>query len=283
MVKRSRDYKMTSQQGTEKQLEYIRLYNKLHVVVMDESRPYFKKVAQGKIKNKFTEVDEANEYVKGGFIPFMTAIHAIKEENYFISAKLSEFYKINELRNSIAHDNRIVEIIEPTDLAIDILRDTIEKLTNPKKVADYLELTNKHSVKTIDINMPIINLFSYIQEYQYTQFPVFDGEEFKGIISDSGIAYWITNAAMDERDFQSVELSDVTVGEILKHEEKNDEYKIIKKELYLYDALKEFNIDEDTSTTPILLITNDGKISSKDSIIGVLTGYDYLDIAKYAL
>lgn len=276
---------MVERKGSPKQQEYIGLYNKLHKVMTDEAREYFKKVAKSEIEDSHVSATKAERYADGGFVDFMTAVYTMRKwkKKNFVNYKLDEFHRINDLRNSLSHNNSILEIIEPTDFAIRVLKDTIEKLTNPKKVADYLELTNKHSVKTIDISMPIINFFSYIQEYQYTQFPVFDGEEFKGIISDSGIAYWITNAAVDERNFQSVELSDVTVGEILKHEEKNDAYKIIKKELYLYDALKEFNIDEDTSTTPILLITDDGKISSKDSIIGVLTGYDYLDITKYAL
>lgn len=276
---------MVERKGSPKQQEYIGLYNKLHKVMTDEAREYFKKVAKSEIMDSHVSATSAEKYADGGFIDFMTAVHTMRKwkKKNFVNYKLNEFYRINDLRNSLSHKNSILEIIEPTDFAISVLKDTIEKLTNPKKVVDYLEHMNKYSVKTIDINMPIINLFSYIHEYKYTQFPVFDGEKFEGIISDSGIAYWITNAAMDERDFQSVELSDVTVGEILELDEKKDAYKPIKKDLYLFDALKEFNIDEDTSTTPILLITDDGKVSSKDSIIGVITGYDYFNITQFAL
>lgn len=274
---------MTALRGTTKQNEYITLYNKLHEIIMEKAKKYFQDIADGKVKDNYTSQATAQQYLRNNFIPFMSCIHVIKEENYFVYSILGKFYEINNFRNSLTHDNKLVEIFEPTDLAISILEDTIDKLTNPMKVREFLQVTNKYGAETIDLKTPIIESFSKIEEFKYTQFPVFDNEKFKGLISDNGIAYWIVNAAIEEKDFQSVELSDVTVSDVLDHEEKNTAYKVIRADSYLHDALKHFSISEEHSTSPILLVTEDGDVSSRNSIMGVLTGYDYLEISNYAL
>lgn len=121
-------------QGTNLQQEFIAKYNELHNNLQELSKPYFKRVSNGEITDKFVSKEEAKELLNNNFIQFMRAVHVLKNENPFISKKLTDFYKINDLRNVIVHEYKndknngykIVEIAEPTEYALNLISDTIE-------------------------------------------------------------------------------------------------------------------------------------------------------------
>jgi len=58
---------MVERKGSPKQQEYIGLYNKLHKVMTDEAREYFKKVAKSEIMDSHVSATRAERYADGGF------------------------------------------------------------------------------------------------------------------------------------------------------------------------------------------------------------------------
>lgn len=281
--------------GTIKQEEFIAGYNKIHAQLQKLSKTYFKNVANGKVYDSKISLEMAQSFIKNDFIPFMNAVHALKNDNEFLRRKLTDLYKINELRNIIVHqfdknngDYKIVRIAEPTDYSIDLINDTLEKLLNPFTIDDYLSLTNKNDVQYLNENDSIYKLFKLIKVKGYTQFPVFDNsQQFKGIVSDNGISFWLTEVALKEEEFGSVEISDVSIKELLALDETSQSFKIVSRNEYLYDILSYFDISKDSETTPILLVHSDGFNTSKelnpDNLVGILTSYDYLEMYAKAI
>lgn len=283
-------------QGTNLQQEFIAKYNELHHNLQELSKPYFERLSNGEVTDKYVSKEEAKEVLNNNFIQFMRAVHVLKNENPFISKKLSDFYKINDLRNVIVHEfkndknngYKIVEIAEPTEYAMNLISDTIEKLTKPITVNEYLLRKEKRDVKYVLENDSVYKLFSFVDNNKYTQFPVFDTQEnFKGIISDNGLAYWITSAALKEKEFGTIEISDVTIKELLSLDEERQSFKIITIDDYLYDVLSYFEVSQTNEIPPVLLVTSKLDRTSKgltpNNLIGLLTSYDYLDMYAHSI
>lgn len=281
--------------GTIKQQEFISKYNKLHDYLQKLARPYFENVAKGRIEDKYTTQGSAQSFLKNNFIPFMKAVHVLKEENIVLSKRLTDFYKINDLRNVIVHQYNneegnysVVEIAEPTDYSIKLINDTLESLLNPLTIKDYLKLTNKNTIQHLSAADSIYEMFKLINGYQYTQFPVFsDKSIFSGVISDNGIAYWLSQLALqNDQKHGTVELSNATISELLEMDETSQSFRIVHEDDYLYDILNYFEISRETETTPLLLISSHKDIGPSEltprNLRGILTSYDYLDIYSHA-
>ncbi|MFV8240304.1 CBS domain-containing protein [Aerococcus viridans] len=280
--------KLTTNNNSED--KFIGLYNELHKKISELSEPYFHEVADGVIIDKFIEPGTAQHYLKDGFIPFMKAVHVVKNSNEFIRRKLTEFYKINELRNLIVHDYeegyQIVKIAQPTEYSLNLISETLDKLNNPLTVEEFLKAQKNEKVESVNMNTNIYELFQLIQGNKYTQFPVFDNENFKGIVSDNGITFKLSQFALEEKEFETLDLSTINVSDFISLDEQRYHYKIIHGDEYLYNILSEFEITSDQQSPPVLLIQSTDDLSedlTPDSLIGILTSFDYFDIYKEAI
>lgn len=280
--------KLTTNNNSED--KFIRLYNELHKKISELSEPYFQEVADGIIVDKFTESKTAQHYLKDGFIPFMKAVHVVKNSNDFIRRKLTEFYKINELRNLIVHDYEddyyIVKIAQPTEYSLELISETLDKLNNPLTVGDFLKAHKKEKVKSVNLDTNIYDLFQLIKDTSFTQFPVFDNKSFNGLVSDNGITLKLSQFALEEKEFETLDLSALFVSDLISLDEQRYHYKIISSDEFLYNILSEFEITSDTQSSPVLLVqstNNDANELTPDTLIGILTSFDYLDIYKEAI
>lgn len=270
--------------------KFIGLYNELHKKIIQLSEPYFQEVTDGVIIDKYTEPKTAQYYLKKDFIPFMTAVHIVKKSNEFIRRKLTEFYKINELRNLIVHEYEdgysLVKIAQPTEYSLNLISETLDKLNNPLTVNDFLKAHKKETVKSVNLNTNIYNLFQLIKDTNFTQFPVFDKQNFQGLVSDNGITLKLSQFALEEKEFETLDLSALFVSDLISLDEQRYHYKVINSDEYLYNILSEFEVTSDTQSLPVLLIqSTDNKTEdlTPDSLIGILTSFDYLDIYKEAI
>lgn len=132
----------------------------------------------------------------------------------------------------------------------------------------------------------IYDLFQLIKDTSFTQFPVFDNNSFNGLVSDNGITLKLSQFALEEKEFETLDLSALFVSDLIPLDEQRYQYKIIGSEEYLYNILSEFEITSDTQTTPVLLVqstNNNTEELTPDTLIGILTSFDYLDIYKEAI
>lgn len=213
-----------------------------------------------------------------------------KNSNDFIRRKLTEFYKIHELRNLIVHDYEddyyIVKIAQPTEYSLELISETLDKLNNPLTVGDFFKAHKKEKVKSVNLDTNIYDLFQLIKDTSFTQFPVFDNKSFNGLVSDNGITLKLSQFALEEKEFETLDLSALFVSDLISLDEQRYHYKIISSDEYLYNILSEFEITSDTQSSPVLLIqstNNDAKELTPDTLIGILTSFDYLDIYKEAI
>ena len=270
--------------------KFIGLYNELHKKIIELAKPYFQDVAAGLIIDKYTTAHTAQKHLSTDFIPFMNAVHVVKNSNDFLRYRLTDLYKINDLRNLIVHDYKngynIVKIAQPSDYSLNLISETLDKLSNPVTVGDFFKMHKKEKVKSVNLNTNIYDLFQLIKDTNYTQFPVFDKDNFQGLVSDNGITLKLSLFALEEKEFETLDLSGLSVSDLIYLDEQRDHYKIISSDEYLYNILPEFEITSETQSSPVILIqlTESKKDElTPDSLMGILTSFDYLDIYKEAI
>nr|WP_255620846.1 CBS domain-containing protein [Salinicoccus sp. RF5] len=144
------------------------------------------------------------------------------------------------------------------------IRNQIEYPTKVNKIF-------KNHVQCFKAEDNLKDVLNYIKDKSYTQFPVFDQNEFLGLVSDNGITFWLSEVIKEE----IVDLSEVKIADVIGHDENRMNYVTIKADMSLY------NVDELFSRRirngergVVLLITALGKIEKPEDIIGIITPWD---------
>lgn len=276
--------------ATKNQLQFVEKYNKLHEHLQKLSKNYFEQVKNGEVYDTHISREDANTYLNNNFIPFMKSVHVLAKSNKLMKERLTDLYKINDLRNLIVHEfnkftgnHKIVGIAEPTEYSLVLLDNLLNNIVNPMTVKQYIQSKNKDTVQVVFEDTSIYKLLDYIHSFQYTQFPVFDSNNnFKGIVSDNGLAYWFSKLALDEQEYGSVELSESTVGEVITLDETRNEYKIVDQDEILYNILSIFDSNDKNFISPIILVSKDKTVTadnlSPENLVAIITSYDYADI-----
>jgi predicted transcriptional regulator len=282
-------------EGTAKQSAFIDGYNELHKALQDLAAPYFEEIAHNKRQDDFIDARKAKRFLENNFIPFMNAVHMLKDDHEFLKRNVNNLTKINELRNVIVHEYNsdeglyeIIEIAEPTDFAMTLLDDVKTKLLNPLTLDQYLKEKDKYEVQFLRTDDKVTHLFQLISENAYSQFPVFDGEgQFQGLISDNGIAIWISHFVVGNMTSGKLDVRDATVSEILKVDEKSESFTVVTKDTLLFNTLHYFDVAGESEVRPIMLVTSNDSADvanlHPDNLIGILTSHDYLDMYTSAI
>ena len=95
-----------------------------------------------------------------------------------------------------------------------------------------------------------------IKDKKYNQFPVYDGTEFKGLITPVGITTWLASTV----DSESFSRKKTSLGEILAHESSRENHQFIAQHASVYEALEIFKVAITRGRRlEALLITEDGR------------------------
>jgi CBS domain-containing protein len=146
-----------------------------------------------------------------------------------------------------------------------------EKLDNPKSIKDtawtWKILKNVYLCSPTD-NIKIV--LKDMKENLYTHVPVYDWENYIWTISESSIAYWLSDHIDEDNN---IIFENITVNDVVNYSKWNDwvvfiwqHYPLHELEYVFYKAL------ENWERVWIILITNLGKIDEKP--IGIVTARD---------
>lgn len=128
-------------------------------------------------------------------------------------------------------------------------------------------------VLTFQINDSLAIMLKAINEKNYTQFPVYDDNEFVGLISENGVTNWLAKNVSED----IISLIDTPLKSIIKCEENKNNYNFISRSTSVYEAeeiFKEFTTNG--SKLDALLITHSG--NKKESLLGIITPWDIINI-----
>lgn len=119
----------------------------------------------------------------------------------------------------------------------------------------------------------LATILQTIREQEFTQFPVYDGEKFIGLLSESGVTNWLSRNVEDE----IVSLVETKLHQVISYEEEQHNYEFVDREMSVYDAKEIFkdNLEEGIKIDA-LLVTENGK--EEEGLLGIVTRWDFLRI-----
>lgn len=257
-----------------KQVEFIKLFNELHKFLQTELYVDFMKTKRGKEKKN-----------KNNPMAFEECLYTIKNryKHTILNNYIDQLYLINNFRNTIVHDstNEFYDIAEPSDYTMKILKEVYNFFLKPITVKKYLNFKKFGNPLTVSAEHNLEEILNLISKYNFSQFPVFDNDEFSGMITDNGLINFIAKL----KDEGGIIFEDNKVKNILKgdnaYEENKESYAIHYQEKELYRVLDAFTDVE--NVIQYVLISKSGKegFRSKDDLVGIFTTADIPDVVKY--
>ncbi|PAV29724.1 hypothetical protein CIL05_10160 [Virgibacillus profundi] len=201
---------------------------------------------------------------------FSKAVKILRSSNAIVKQYSDDLLEFAELRNAIVHNkvDMAYVIAEPHDSVVARITKIENELARPKKVVP----TFSCSVYTFQENDSLFNMLKVIHGKSLSKFPIYNGTEFKGLITQKGITNWI---AMNVENSYSIPVETLLVN-VLPLEE-GDNYKFISSSTPVYEAVEIFRWHIGKGKRlEALLITKNGNPSEK--LLGIITAWDILDI-----
>lgn len=182
-----------------------------------------------------------------------------KRHDLLVRRYQDDLIEIAQLRNAIVHDRISPDFViaEPNEWVIKKLEKIEMDLTRPEKVIPRFK---KH-VTGFDKNTTLTSILTIIAEKRYSQFPIYDGGKFLGLVTAHGLGIWM---AMQDHD-TSIRINGQTIQVVLESDRKRNNYRFINEDTHVFQAIELFLKDP---TIEALLITKDG--NPDGNLIGIM-------------
>lgn len=205
------------------------------------------------------------------FIPFFRLIDQAKKKSALVRKYEDDLRSYADLRNAIVHHRTSMEFViaEPHPDVVRRIELIDKRLAKPKLVGQIFQ-KKVFSFQTTD---SLKNTLDLIQNKKFTQFPVYEGTEFRGLITTVGITNWLATSVTSNQIPNYIP----TLNDILSHEKNRVNYKFVSKYITIYDAEDIFKQGvERGKRFEALLITEHGKSNQK--LIGMVTPMDIMKV-----
>ena len=204
-------------------------------------------------------------------LSFFRLIDYAKKKNAVLRRYEADLREYGDLRNAIVHHRTTMEyaIAEPHEEVVAKMEEIEEALSKPVTVGNMFsgEVTTFQETDSLSYALQVI------KDKKYNQFPVYNGDKFKGLITPVGITMWMAS----EVESKSFSRKKATLGEILKHESNRENHRFVEAEMSVYEALEVFKSAIGRGKRlEALLITKDGKLSNQ--LIGIVTPMSMMKI-----
>lgn len=203
---------------------------------------------------------------------FARMIEAARRKHPIVQKYEMDLKKFAELRNIIVHEQIAPDYIiaEPHDEIVEKIEHILELLESPVKVFPRFQ----RSVKSFQYHVELGKVLKVIQKYSYSQFPIYQGREFIGLLTHNGISAWLAHYDHD----CSVNIQDIPISEVIIYETHRNNCLFVPKDLLLYEAKNLFvtHFQRKMTRLDALLITDNG--SKCEKLLGIVTPTDVLQI-----
>jgi predicted transcriptional regulator len=177
---------------------------------------------------------------------------------------------IADVRNAIVHGKTeaYLYVAVPTPAIAQNLKACRDRLINPGRVIPKFQ----RKVERVSSSDSLGRVLRIIAKQDYSQFPVYEAERFKGLLTENGITLWLAHHV--DTNLSLVELDDVSVKEVLSKESERKNYHFVGRDVRVDDVSGLFATH---ALMEAALITATGKES--ESLLGIATRWDIIHLA----
>gem|GEM_PF-168625 len=187
-----------------------------------------------------------------------------------------ELRELAELRNALVHSDRLLPIAEPHDDVVQEIERYLRLISDPPRIGSRF---TRH-VGTVRVDDSVRRAVRMMRERSYSQLPVRDRRgKCIALLTGATIARWLgaldlpTNRGNGGDVVGDVDLDAVTVGQVIRLADSEDNYVFLRPEATLFDALWEFESHQrDGHRLDAILITADAR--PDQDFIGIITPRD---------
>ncbi len=201
------------------------------------------------------------------YMPFFKLIDNAKRKNALIKRYEDDLREYADLRNAIVHHRTSTEfsIAEPHDEVVAFIEKIDETLSTPITVGEMF----KRDVQVFQVTDTLNQALQVIRDRNFTQLPVYDGDEFKGLLTSVGVTMWLASTV--EKEVISREMT--TLGDMLTHEVSEKNHRFIPKETSIYEAQEIFKRAVTKGVRLEALLITDTEL-----LVGIITPLDLIKI-----
>lgn len=225
----------------------------------------------------------------GGKESFRRLVDLLYERDWTVRKFRDDLAEFAELRNAIVHErvNPSYLIAVPLPAIVDRIERIAASMDSPPLVYPRF----KRDVACFSPEDRMESVFRKISETGYSQFPVYRGPVYQGLLTDGGITRWVAamlsrkaGAAGDRAPSKPAAsaapgvawLTDVPVSEVLLSEKTPDRAKFISQSATLYEAEDLFrNPGRNKWRVAAVLITQNG--SPEEPLLGIIAPSDVVE------
>lgn len=195
---------------------------------------------------------------------FYRKVELAQRKNPTVRHFQDELKTFGDLRNFLSHNNQD-NYATPSNTSVKRIETIYKRIVQPATAYDKAG----KDVRIVQETDSLRNVLDLILKTGFTHFPVYRGQEFKGLLTENGLTIWM---AQNDQDGE-VKTGSIQIKNVLPREEK------VQKENVLFVSRNKA-MDEvvEQFTEPHLravLVTENGKSSEK--ILGIITPWDVLD------
>lgn len=221
----------------------------------------------------YNRIEKSMEKISGlnNYMPFSRLIDKTKHMNAIIRKFEQDLREFSDLRNAIVHHRTGAEyaIAEPHDDIVELIEYIDRELSKPVTVGDMF-IRKVHTLQGSD---KLATGLKLIRERRFNQIPIYENRKFIGLITATGITYWLADKMLDE--IISREMP--TLLDIYDHEKQKKTYQFIDRNLSVYEAEEYFKkAVANGKRLEALLITESGRPEEK--LLGIITPLDLMEI-----
>ncbi len=212
-----------------------------------------------------------NRLGKTRFTPFHILLKEASSRDSFIRFHRSLLESFSDLRNVLVHKEGNTIIAIPSDEAVQRLTAIVSKYTEAKSVYDVCH-------KQVIITTPTKSLqhaLKLMKRHDYTKIPVYEGNNYKGLLSGNVITRWFTSHVNDEGKVLE-DLNQVKVADLIEEGNRQGQVRFVAKGMDVFEFV---HLNErKPSKSGVFILTEHG--NSNEKAMGIVTAYDYQRILE---
>ncbi len=204
------------------------------------------------------------------YVPFTQLVRSYAEEH----AQWSDadfLRRIARIRNVIVHEKRepYCHLVIPAPAIVEELRQCKERLLNPLRAIPKFQ----RLIETISMHDSLHRVLNIIHQRDYSQFPVYECTNFRGLLTENGITRWL--AGHIATGISSVELDHIAVRQVLESEEERQNHQFVSREMRV-DAV--VTLFARHALLEAVLVTTTG--NETEDLLGIATRWDILHLTS---
>ena len=175
-----------------------------------------------------------------------------------------------EIRNILVHQKTRLhrELAMPTPETVELIERISDQFTRPERAeARFCKV-----VQTIDAGAGLLEAMRLIHRTGYTQFPVYEGREFAGLLTSHGITHWLSQVDLEQQPCTILKQTRVQDVLSFEHERLDRNCRFVARDTAVDEILALFQTQPDLEA---VLVTEHGRRNEKP--LGIVTKSDVVE------